>query len=150
MLRLRRIGPTLTPTALTVSDIRSASPAFAAVTSVTDGFHPRHFRLSDEALESLCRILNCSEALDDIPSAQGSIIIIAMLSKPAVGFRPIGLVPRPCPCMDEGTSEDRSKLAERSRGPSRICRFSWHERLLTRFGGSLFEPKPAWHPMAAL
>ena len=86
----RRFQPFLrSPPAL--SGIRSASSTFAGGTSLADGFHPRHSRLSsDEALEGLCRTLNFSESLGDMPSTQRSVLI-AMLSTPTGGCRPFGL-----------------------------------------------------------
>ena len=51
---------------LSISEIRTAAGSF--VTSVTDGFHPRHFRLLlDEG--GMCKLLCTAEALGDMPFA---------------------------------------------------------------------------------
>ena len=66
------------------SELLALPPAgsFKAVTSVTDGFHPRQLQLSPvEALGELCKLLYAAEALGDRPCAQRSLIV-AMLSKP--------------------------------------------------------------------
>ena len=74
---------------LRIADVRIAAGSFKAVTSVTDGFHSRHFQLLlDEAL----KLLYAAEGLCDMPCAQRSFIV-AMLSKPTGGSGPgcIGL-----------------------------------------------------------
>ena len=92
--------------------------------------------MSHDALERLCRSLNCAEARGDMPSAQRSIVI-AMLSRPTGGRGGAShrLLPQFVPWLGEGASEDRSTLPKQSRGPSCSSRGqAWHRKCaLSRF-----------------
>ena len=58
-----------------------------------DGIHPRALtRLSDAVLEALLRLLFLCEATGEWPH-MSSTVITALLPKPTLGLRPIGLFP---------------------------------------------------------
>ena len=80
--------------ALTPRDLRKASQAFPVKTAgAPDGYHVRHFGLlSDGALEALAELIGLVEDLGVWPD-QVAQLVVAMLEKPAGGFRPIGLFP---------------------------------------------------------
>ncbi len=79
---------------ISIERLREVSSSFSEATATTfDGFHPRHIScLSEEALQSLSLILAAVEASAMWPT-QVSLIVAALLPKPAGGFRPIGLAP---------------------------------------------------------
>ncbi len=79
---------------LEVESLRATAGTFATRTSTTyDGFHPRALgHLSDEALSTLAVIYAAVERAGIWPR-QVSLIVAALLPKPAGGFRPIGMAP---------------------------------------------------------
>jgi len=79
---------------LGVASLRAASRSFPEETASTaDGLHVRHFSLlSDEALLCLAKLFVLIELLGDFPVA-ASFVLVALLEKPAGGFRPIGIFP---------------------------------------------------------
>eukprot|EP00959_Pyramimonas_sp_CCMP1952_P313899 6571140-Pyramimonas_sp.AAC.1 len=56
-----------------------------------DGFNCRHYQyLCDDALDALAMLFEVMEAFGELPG-QISAVLLALLSKPTGGCRPIGL-----------------------------------------------------------
>ncbi len=79
---------------MTPEQMREAAGSFPEATATTfDGFHPRGLAcLSDEALATLATLLEAVETSGIWPR-QLSMVVAALLPKPAGGYRPIGLAP---------------------------------------------------------
>ncbi len=75
-------------------ELRQTALSFAWKTTQTyDGFHPRQIaHLSDGALSVLATLLQATEVAGVWPR-QVSLVVTALLPKPAGGFRPIGVLP---------------------------------------------------------
>ncbi len=74
--------------------LRSVAKSYTHRTAVSvDGFAMRHFMLlSDAGLEVLSGIIELMEATSELPR-QLDVVLLAMLPKPAGGYRPIGVFP---------------------------------------------------------
>ncbi len=79
---------------MTPAQMREAAKSFKEATATTfDGFHPRGLEcLSDDALATLATMLEAVESSGIWPR-QLSMVVAALLPKPAGGYRPIGLAP---------------------------------------------------------
>ena len=76
---------------LPADDIRSACEIYRKESAVSlDGFHCRHFSpLGDPALERFSEVISLMVFLGSLPP-QISASLLALLSKPSGGYRPIG------------------------------------------------------------
>eukprot|EP00959_Pyramimonas_sp_CCMP1952_P465501 9488419-Pyramimonas_sp.AAC.1 len=75
----------------TPEELRAVSKIYKKTPAVTyDGFDCRHFQhLSEGGLISLGVLFELMESLGQLPS-QVSAVLLAMLTKPTGGYRPIG------------------------------------------------------------
>ena len=95
--------------------IREAAHAFSAKTTAADGWHPRIFQhLSDQQLRPLCAIFQAWEFVG-CPALPVTQLMVKMLPKANLEYRPIGLFPTPFRLWGKTTAKRPPHVDEAAR-----------------------------------